>query len=184
MTSALPSNGTAPSASTPPDPLPDLVHRLAERLSARQWRLATAESCTGGGVASACTDRAGSSDWLERGWVTYSNRAKQEELGVPVPMLESEGAVSEPVARAMADGAARNAQVAVALSVTGVAGPTGGTDDKPVGTVWFGWHLPDRTWTECRCFDGDRSAVRRQSVRHALQVLVDALDGPPQEGAP
>jgi nicotinamide-nucleotide amidase len=171
---------SAPPFDTPPgtasEPLSDWVGRLAEALTAHQWRMATAESCTGGGIASACTDRAGSSDWLERGWVTYSNRAKHEELGVPVPMLDSEGAVSEPVARAMAEGAAQAAGVAVSLSVTGVAGPTGGTDDKPVGTVWFGWHLPGRTWTECRHFVGDRAAVRRRSVRHALETLVLALE--------
>ncbi|WP_230681462.1 CinA family protein, partial [Paracidovorax cattleyae] len=103
--------------------------------------MATAESCTGGMIAGACTDLAGSSQWFERGFVTYSNTAKTELLGVPAALIDTHGAVSEPVARAMAEGALRHSRAHAALSVTGVAGPGGGSVAKPVGTVWFGWHV-------------------------------------------
>ena len=137
--------------------------------------LATAESCTGGLIAGACTDLAGSSDWFERGFVSYSNAAKTELLGVPAELIAQHGAVSEPVARAMAHGAVAHARAQVALAVTGVAGPGGGSADKPVGTVWFGWQLPGRTETECRHFDGDRAAVRAQTVAHALAGLLQRI---------
>lgn len=153
-----------------PDPRP----LLAQRLLQRQWRLTTAESCTGGMIAAACTDLAGSSQWFERGFVTYSNEAKQELLDVPPALLAAHGAVSEPVARAMVDGALRHAHAEVAVAVTGIAGPGGGSVDKPVGTVWFAWQVADRCWSECRCFTGDRAAVRQQTLVHALQVLTDA----------
>jgi nicotinamide-nucleotide amidase len=155
--------------------LAPLVSALAEQLRQRGWQLASAESCTGGLIAAACTDLAGSSDWFERGLVTYSNTAKTELLGVPTALLAEHGAVSEPVARAMALGVLQHAPVQVALSVTGVAGPGGGSADKPVGTVWFGWALPGRCWTERRQFDGDRAAVRLQTARHALSTLLQAL---------
>lgn len=141
----------------------------------RGWRLAAAESCTGGLIAAACTELAGSSDWFERGFVTYSNAAKTELLGVPAALIEAHGAVSEPVARAMVQGTLARSAAQLALSVTGIAGPSGGSSAKPVGTVWFGWALPGRVWTECRRFDGDRAAVRQASVAYALGTLVAAL---------
>ena len=117
------------------------VQKLAAALTQRGWMLATAESCTGGAIAAACTDLAGSSAWLERGFVTYSNAAKTELLGVPAELIATHGAVSEPVARAMAGGAVAHARAQASVAVTGVAGPTGGSADKPVGTVWFGWYV-------------------------------------------
>jgi len=154
-----------------------LLTELARVLQARDWTLATAESCTGGWIAKCCTDLAGSSAWFERGFVTYSNEAKQDLLGVDASILQAEGAVSEAVARQMAEGARRHAGVDVALSVTGIAGPDGGTADKPVGTVWFGWSTGvGRTTTERMLFDGDRDAVRRQTVGHSLRRLLALLD--------
>ncbi len=152
-----------------------LVLRLADVLRARGLMLATAESCTGGLIASACTDLAGSSDWFERGFVSYSNAAKTELLGVDAALIVAHGAVSEPVARAMAQGAVRHAHAQLAVAVTGVAGPGGGSAEKPVGTVWFGWALPGGTHTEVQCFAGDRAAVRAATVRHALARLLDLL---------
>jgi nicotinamide-nucleotide amidase len=157
-----------------------LVARLAQQLETRGWRLAAAESCTGGLVAGACTERAGSSVWFERGVVSYSNAAKTSLLGVPADLIVAEGAVSEAVARAMALGAQAGQQgtsaVDVALAITGVAGPGGGSAAKPVGTVCFGWALPGRCWTERCWFDGDRTAVRQQSVAYVLGRLVDVLE--------
>ena len=171
-------SSSSASSALPQDPHPrphaDL-DALAAALRGRGWRLASAESCTGGLIAAACTDLAGSSDWFERGFVTYSNAAKTELLGVPAALIEAHGAVSEPVARAMAEGAARHASVQCMLAVTGIAGPGGGSAAKPVGTVWFGWTRPGRSWTEMRRFDGDRASVRRQTRDHALAVLLDAL---------
>lgn len=137
--------------------------------------LATAESCTGGMIAAACTDLAGSSQWFERGFVTYSNAAKTELLGVPAALIEARGAVSEPVARAMAEGAVAHSPAQVAVAVTGVAGPTGGSADKPVGTVWFGWQVAGQTHSELRHFAGDRAAVRAATVQHALARLLGWL---------
>lgn len=137
--------------------------------------MATAESCTGGLIAGACTELSGSSDWFERGFVTYSNAAKAEQLGVPAELIDTHGAVSEPVARAMAAGAVAHSRAQLAVSVTGVAGPTGGTPEKPVGTVWFGWATPQGVFTEHQCFDGDRAAVRRATVAHALAGLLQRL---------
>lgn len=156
-------------------PVSELVERLAAALQERGLMLVTAESCTGGMIAAACTDISGSSDWFERGWVTYSNAAKTEQLGVPASLIEEHGAVSEAVARAMASGAVAHGNGQVALSVTGVAGPTGGSTDKPVGTVWFGWTTPAGTATERCWFDGDRSAVRSAAVVHALEGLLARL---------
>ena len=153
----------------------DLVTALARELKARGWMMATAESCTGGLIAGACTEVSGSSDWFERGFVTYSNAAKHELLGVSTALIEAHGAVSEPVARAMAAGALAHAPVQLTVAVTGVAGPTGGSADKPVGTVWFGWATPDGVFTEHRRFDGDRAAVRQATVRHALAGLLQRL---------
>jgi nicotinamide-nucleotide amidase len=152
-----------------------LCRQLADALLAHGWKLATAESCTGGMIAAACTSLSGSSDWFERGFVTYSNAAKVESLGVDSALVEQHGAVSEVVARAMAFGAIRHSQARVAVSVTGIAGPTGGSAEKPVGTVWFGFHVDGRLTSETRVFPGDRAAVREATVRHALQRLVDLL---------
>ena len=155
--------------------LDTLVERLAEALRARGALMATAESCTGGLIAGTCTALSGSSDWFDRAFVTYSNRAKTEMLGVPAPLIEQHGAVSQAVAAAMAAGARERAGVTYAVAVTGIAGPTGGSAAKPVGTVWFGWATPAGPVTECRRFDGDRTAVRQQTVAHALQGLLDRL---------
>ncbi len=149
--------------------------RLARTLKTRGWMLASAESCTGGLIAACCTGLSGSSDWFERGFVTYSNAAKTEQLGVPAGLIETHGAVSEPVARAMALGAAAHSRAQVSVAVTGVAGPTGGSPDKPVGTVWFGWTIQGQAWTEWCRFDGDRDAVRTATVRHALDGLLERL---------
>ena len=149
--------------------------RISSTLLARGWMLATAESCTGGMIAAACTDLAGSSQWFERGFVSYSNAAKTELLGVPATLIAEHGAVSEPVARAMAEGAVQRSAAQVSVAVTGVAGPTGGTPDKPVGTVWFGWCVDGATHSELRHFAGDRAAVRAQTVRHALRRLRERL---------
>lgn len=152
---------------------------VAARLQAGGWMLATAESCTGGLIAAACTDLAGSSAWFERGFVTYSNAAKTELLGVPADLIATHGAVSEPVARAMAAGALRHARAQVAVAVTGVAGPGGGSAEKPVGTVWFGFALPGgAVQAECRRFDGDRAAVRAATVAHAQGRLLALLGEP------
>ena len=152
------------------------VAKLSAALLARGWTMAAAESCTGGWIAKCCTDRAGSSAWFERGFVTYSNAAKRELLGVAGDVLERAGAVSEAVARSMAEGALRNSRAEVALAVTGIAGPDGGAPDKPVGTVWFGWAVAgEATLTVCRRFEGDREAVRRQTVRAALEGLLERL---------
>ena len=137
--------------------------------------MATAESCTGGLIAGACTDLSGSSAWFERGFVTYSNDAKTELLGVDEALIEAHGAVSEAVARAMAAGALRHSRAQVSVAVTGVAGPTGGSPDKPVGTVWFGWATPAGVSAERQRFVGDRAAVRQATVAHALAGLLARL---------
>lgn len=142
---------------------------------ARAWRLATAESCTGGLIAGALTAIAGSSDVVEGGLVTYSNAAKTALLGVPAPLIAAHGAVSEPVARAMAEGARARLGVEAAIAVTGVAGPGGGSADKPVGTVWFGLAAPDGTRALRRLFPGDRAAVREATVLQALDLLAEIL---------
>lgn len=149
----------------------DLTH-IARALVQQGALLATAESCTGGLIAGACTDLAGSSAWFDRGFVTYSNAAKTDMLGVPAALIATHGAVSEPVARAMAEGALAHSAARVSIAVTGVAGPSGGSAEKPVGTVWFGWCVHGRTHSERRHFDGDRAAVRAQTVAHALQQLL------------
>jgi nicotinamide-nucleotide amidase len=146
-----------------------LVLRLADALRARRWWLASAESCTGGLIAAACTSVAGSSEWFERGLVTYSNAAKTELLGVPPALIAAHGAVSEQVARAMADGVLARAPVQLALSVTGVAGPGGGTPDKPVGLVWLGWSRRAGAGGARRLdLTGNRTAIRAQTVEIAL----------------
>ena len=152
-----------------------LCEQLAAALQARGWMLATAESCTGGMIAAACTDLSGSSNWFERGFVTYSNEAKTEQLGVDAALVGQHGAVSEVVARAMAFGAVRHSRAQVGVAVTGIAGPTGGSADKPVGTVWFGFSVAGQLTSEMRRFDGGRAAVREATVRHALLRLLELL---------
>lgn len=147
------------------------VGLVADFLLKKGFKLVTAESCTGGGVAAACTDLAGSSDWFERGLVAYSNAAKTELLGVDAALIEVHGAVSEAVAQAMAQGALAHSHAQVALAVTGVAGPGGGSPAKPVGTVWFAWCVPGRIQSQKMHFTGDRAAVRHAAVLHALQGL-------------
>lgn len=156
-------------------PAHELPGLLADLMLKKGWLLATAESCTGGLISAACTDLAGSSAWFERGFVTYSNEAKVELLGVDAALIAAHGAVSEEVARAMAQGAITHARARVAVAVTGVAGPTGGSRAKPVGTVWFGFMVDGSLSSEMRRFDGDRAAVRASTVHHALQRLVQLL---------
>lgn len=153
----------------------ELAQRLGAALKARGLKLATAESCTGGWVAMALTAIPGSSEWFERGYVTYSNAAKREDLGVAEETLRRHGAVSEAVAREMAAGALKRARAQVALAITGVAGPTGGTAQKPVGLVCFAWAHGSKITSETRRFDGDRESVRRQSVLHALERATELL---------
>jgi nicotinamide-nucleotide amidase len=151
------------------------VAPLADALRARGWRLATAESCTGGLIAATCTALAGSSDWFERGFVTYSNDAKSEQLGVSAALIAQHGAVSEPVARAMAEGALAHSLADIAVAVTGIAGPGGATPGKPVGLVWLA--LAQRgvaTRAEALQLPGDRAAVRAQTVQVAVQRVLDA----------
>ncbi len=155
------------------------VEQLAGLLLGRGWMLATAESCTGGMIAAACTDLAGSSAWFERGFVTYSNEAKTDLLGVLPSLLREHGAVSEPVVRAMAEGAGQRSLAQVAVAVSGVAGPAGGSADKPVGTVWFAFALDGELTSEELRFAGDRAAVRAAAVRHALAGLVSRLRAQP-----
>jgi len=161
-------------------PTDTVVHQLAiragNRLRDNRLMLATAESCTGGMVATAITDISGSSNWFERGFVTYSNQAKIEMIGVPPELIERHGAVSEPVARAMAEGALRNSRAQVSLAITGIAGPGGGTPDKPVGTVAFGWSNRLHTSVETLVFKGDREQVRVQAAAHALRGLLALLE--------
>jgi nicotinamide-nucleotide amidase len=156
-------------------PVQALCAELADVLLERGWMLATAESCTGGLIAAACTELAGSSRWFERGFVTYSNEAKCEALGVDASLVQAHGAVSEVVARAMAFGAVRHSRAQVSVAVTGIAGPAGGSADKPVGTVWFGFSVGGRLHSETMRFPGDRQAVRQASVVHGLTRLLALL---------
>ena len=161
------------------DELTDLAAQLSRALQAREWKLTTAESCTGGWVAKLLTDIAGSSAWFERGFVTYSNAAKQELLDVRAVTLKDFGAVSEQTAREMVTGALAHSPAEVALAITGIAGPGGGTPDKPVGLVWFAWARRSGALRVAQQqFSGDRETVRRQAVATALQgalrVLSDA----------
>ncbi len=161
--------------------LPALAAELGAALRTRHLQLVTAESCTAGGVAYAVTMVPGSSAWFDRGFVTYSNDAKMQQLGVAPAYLRDFGAVSEPVARAMAQGALSHSAAQVAIAVTGVAGPDGGSPAKPVGTVCFAWAIqrgaqqPAWVKTETQHFEGDRAAVRTQSIMVALQRLVAML---------
>lgn len=150
-----------------------LSQEVGERLLARNWMAATAESCTGGWVAKALTDVPGSSRWFERGFVTYTNLAKQELLGVSAETLVRHGAVSEVTVREMVAGALRRSRANVVVAISGVAGPSGGTPDRPVGMVWFAWgRRASPVQADSRRFEGDREAVRRRSVHTALQGLL------------
>jgi nicotinamide-nucleotide amidase len=163
-----------------------MIETLAQGLLQRGWMLTTAESCTGGLVAARCTDLSGSSQWFERGFVTYSNEAKHEMLGVDMALIQAHGAVSEEVARAMALGALRHSRAQVSVAITGVAGPSGGSADKPVGTVWLAWATPSDSGptlgadtafvkVECCHFQGDRAAVRQASMARAVQGLLELM---------
>lgn len=156
---------------------PELIERIALALIQRRERMGTAESCTGGLIAAACTSLAGSSQWFERSVVSYSNQAKTEMLGVPPGLLELHGAVSAEVAQSMARGLYAHTPVEWTLAVTGIAGPTGGSEDKPVGTVWLALYhhgKPIKVWQEL--FKGDRHAVRAATVRVGLTALCEALE--------
>ena len=161
-------------------PTDSVVHQLAVRVgnALRDTRLmlTTAESCTGGMVATAITDISGSSGWFERGFVTYSNQAKTEMIGVPAELIDKHGAVSEPVARAMAEGALRNSRAQVSLAITGIAGPGGGSETKPVGMVSFAWSNRLSTSAETHVFKGDREQIRVQAATHALRGLLELLE--------
>lgn len=155
-----------------------LAQRVGAKLKAQGLMLATAESCTGGWVAQAVTSIAGSSDWFDRGFVTYSDAAKREMLGVSAATLASYGAVSEQTAREMAAGALVHSRAQAALAITGIAGPSGGSPEKPVGTVCFAWSRKDAApIAQTRLFKGGRESVRRQSVMFALQILLELLEG-------
>lgn len=154
----------------------ELAGKVGQALQAKGWQLATAESCTGGGVSCAVTAVAGSSAWFDSGFVTYSNTSKTALLHVAAEMLAEFGAVSEEVAAAMAQGALSNSTANVALSTTGIAGPGGAVPGKPVGTVCFAWSRGGATRTETVVFDGDRQAVRDQSVAHALAGLLSFIE--------
>ncbi len=158
----------------PAESIEDLAHRVGAVLYARGWRLATAESCTGGGIAQAVTDIAGSSAWFECGFVTYSDPAKHRMLGVSDDTIANHGAVSSATAEAMATGSLTHSEADLAVAVTGVAGPGGGSESKPVGTVWFAWavrgHPPE---VRCEQLQGDRRAVRESAVRIALEGLAE-----------
>jgi nicotinamide-nucleotide amidase len=158
--------------SLPADDLRRLAETVLARCRAKGWTLATAESCTGGMVAAALTDIAGASDVVERGFVTYSNRAKSELLGVPEELIAKHGAVSAETAAAMAEGALAKAPVDLAVAVTGIAGPSGGTKDKPAGLVYFGVaRRGGKTLTERQFFNGGRADIRRAATARALELL-------------
>lgn len=155
---------------------------LGHALQAKGWQLALAESCTGGMVSQAVTAIAGSSGWFDRGFVTYSNEAKVDMLGVAEKLIQAHGAVSEPVANAMALGAIQHSHAQISASITGIAGPTGGSLEKPVGTVCFGWAIktdaeqPMKLIVETRYFEGDRAAIRQQAASHALTGLLNLVN--------
>jgi nicotinamide-nucleotide amidase len=156
----------------------ELAEQVGTALKTRAMMLATAESCTGGWVGEAVTAVPGSSDWFDRGFITYSNQAKQEMLGVAAATLEQHGAVSEPTVREMASGALNNSRAQAALAISGIAGPGGGTAEKPVGTVWIAWAFANgAVASEKRVFAGGRLEVRQQAVERALQGLLERLEG-------
>ncbi len=154
----------------------ELATKVGRALEAKRLTLATAESCTGGGVSQAITEIAGSTGWFECGFVSYSNASKTEMLEVPAALIAQFGSVSEEVAAAMAEGALANSTADVAISTTGIAGPSGAVPGKPVGTVCFGWSRGDNTHTERLVFHGDRQAVREQTVAYALRGLLRFIE--------
>jgi nicotinamide-nucleotide amidase len=153
----------------------ELCQRLASLLRSKGWMLATAESCTGGLISAACTDLAGSSQWFDRGFVTYSNAAKADLLSIPAELITQHGAVSEAVALAMAKGAYKHSEATVSVAVTGIAGPDGGTPEKPVGTVWLAWCICGVVDAERQQFRGDRQAIREATVLHAVTGLLERI---------
>jgi nicotinamide-nucleotide amidase len=156
--------------------LDDIIATMAKTFLVKGWRLSTAESCTGGLVSASITALAGSSEWFERGYITYSNQAKSEDIDVSQNLIEQYGAVSDQVARAMALGAKQNSGSDIALSITGIAGPSGGSPGKPVGTVCFAWVLSnDQMISETKHFDGDRQQIRQQACDFSLRKLLDLL---------
>lgn len=159
------------------DVLDILAREVGEALAARGWRLATAESCTGGWIAAAVTAIGGSSAWFDRGFVSYSNEAKADMLGVRADTLATHGAVSEPTVREMAAGALARSLAALSVAVSGIAGPSGGTAAKPVGTVCLAWATPGATRSTTMRFAGDRAAVRRQTVIAALRGVLELARG-------
>jgi nicotinamide-nucleotide amidase len=156
--------------------LSSLAQQLGELLKLRQWMIATAESCTGGQLSTAITDIPGSSKWFDRGFITYSNSAKNEMLGVKLNSINQFGAVSSEVAKEMAEGALYHSNANITVSITGIAGPLGGMPDKPLGTVFFGIAMEDSlTQTFHECFQGDRIAIRTQATVFALKKVIDFL---------
>ena len=162
-----------------------LAADLGERLAARQWRVATAESCTGGGLAEAITAIPGSSQWFDVGFITYSNRAKQRQLGVGEALLQARGAVSSEVVLAMVAGVLAQSGAELGVAISGIAGPGGGTAEKPVGTVWIAWGLSqglsqelsqEKPWSCCYHFAGDRQQVREQAISQAFKGLLELLE--------
>ena len=164
------------------------LYQLAEQVAAQLTQtgncLATAESCTGGWVAKCLTDVPGSSQWFDRGYVVYNGQAKQQMLGVPAKVISSNGEVSEAVVRSLAEGVLAHSNASISLAISGIAGPGGGSEEKPVGTVWFAWSRADKvagvvrgvkTTAETQCFSGDREAVRRQAVMLAMQGALNIL---------
>jgi nicotinamide-nucleotide amidase len=155
--------------------LTTITQQLGEMLCKKNAKLTTAESCTGGGISEAITAVSGSSQWFEFGFVTYANSAKQQLLGVSKQTLDQYGAVSEQVVEQMAQGAIRQSRADYAIAVSGIAGPEGGTKDKPVGTVWVCWQTPTQSWTQKLMLSGDRQAVRTAAVKKSLQQLLQHL---------
>ncbi|HEY4541244.1 MAG TPA: CinA family protein [Noviherbaspirillum sp.] len=154
----------------------ELARRVGQVLQEKGWLLAVAESCTGGGVGQAVTEIPGSSEWFDCGFIVYSNASKTEMLDVSAALIAQYGAVSEEVAGAMAEGALANSNAHIALSTTGIAGPTGAVPGKPVGTVCFAWSVDHRTYTERHVYAGDRAAVREQTIVHALEGLLRFIE--------
>jgi len=161
-----------------------LAEQVAEKLTETGDRLGTAESCTGGWVAKCMTDVPGSSAWFERGYVVYTGLAKQQMLDVPAEVINASGEVSEAVVRSLAEGVLAKSTASVSLAISGIAGPGGGSDEKPVGTVWFAWSRAEKvsgvvrgvkTVTEMQCFSGDREAVRKQAVVSAMKGVLNLL---------
>ncbi len=161
--------------SSPHTTITSLVHDIADVLVERGWTLSTAESCTGGGIGFELTAVSGSSRWYEGGVISYSNNVKSQQLHVPEVLLSKYGAVSEPVAEAMAQGVRKLLRTDLAVAVTGIAGPDGGTPDKPVGTVWIAWSTGQSTEARHFHFSGDREQVRRQTVVEALQGVLAVI---------